>query len=389
MFPVIAWAGPLELRDGGRELLQANKLGANVTWWSLRLRMAVKSAHVAHEELIVVREVNRMRIIIGGAPGSTQAAQLRTLPLQLRQPLFKEVSQDRAHLVFESGMSREEVDIGALSQGDLRSIVRTPGQPPRFINERLATPVSPVFWKPLQEAGYLGPGHGSRKDVAAAFSTPRPNELLEEFEPYDCALPLHYNGGNWEATQAHVFEHTLRDRKGNTQVFFTATESGEVKYLTAAEAAAQGCEASNRRHRMNMTRSFDPSQKLGSEEFVVRVELLDQELPADGVIVRLREKDSGSRQSCSDPNLGPSRPDLSASDGLTLADGTFAWKLWHRRHRTSGRMKFDITQGAAATLCVRVDGSWIPIWHSPSENRGYLLRCDLAAPKAARCRRFE
>jgi hypothetical protein len=398
LLPVLALAqqgptAPVALQGDGKVLVRAGGSGAEVRSWSLRLPNPVRAIHVAGDDFILLQEGDRFRFMAGGPPDSETTALLRTMPRQLTQSSFKHASSDGGSLVFETAASREEINIRALRDGHFSSVVTRQGASPSRISEPLLTPVTRLFWKPTRP-GHVGPGQGKRADVIAAFSKPRANESIEEYEPFDCPFPLHAEQPNgpwiWVPTRTRVYEHSLHDRDGNKLVFFTALESGDVTYFSEPEATARGCEASYRRIRGTAPQSYDASLKPGKDEHVFQVELLDQGVPAEGVMVRTRETSEAEDPSCVISGIG-NLPNLNHEDGLTLADGSYAWKRFRSRQQARGGRRgiFSLVdRPIVARLCIRMDGKWLPIWLSPRERGNYHVRCDLAVPASQRCTRI-
>jgi hypothetical protein len=389
-----ATSSPVQLLDGGRELARAGSFGADTNSWILRLPFPSQELHVVAEDLLLVREGSRWRFLLGGVPGSNSEAELRTFPLQLPLARFQGLSADHETLVFGAGNGRESIAIGALRGHHLRSSVAGLDVSPPAISEPLMTPVTRLFWQPSRPAQYVGPGHGARAEVIAAFSFPRPAESIEEYEPADCDYPMHLSQPDrhwtWVPTQVNLYQHSLRDRKGNRQNFFTALESPNVTYVSEREAFVRGCEASYRRTRVNTFESVNPASKPGKGSYRVGVELRDGGVPAEGVVVRVREWRENPKPSCGE-QASVKSSDFESTDGLTLKDGSFVWQRdllqqgWSvgTRHRRGWNFKLD----GGATLCIRSNSAWLPIWHSNSVHGSFHIVCDLAKPGAQRCRK--
>lgn len=386
-------ADNLQLQDGGLLLLQAGGAGLPGAW-SLRLPNPAKDILAVRDDFVLIRDEHRLRFISGGSAGSGEPAWLRTIPSQLQRGTFSAVTAD-GMLILTAGAQREKIDIPLLLLGVFRSEISGGPRGNFLVHEPMVTPKASLFWKPVRPAGQVGPGQGTRAEIIAAFSQPRANEKIIEHDSADCSLPGHTTQKQGllipGPTQTKVYEHHLRDRKGNELRFFTATGSGDVSYLSVAEATIRGCEATYLRYRGLAPSSFDVTRKLGEREFLVRVELRDGGLPAAGVRVRDSEQMDQDQELPCQPLVG--RPTEALVDGLTLPDGSFAWnvtrvpRIFGSRARRGTNYYFD--RDAVAKLCIQVDDKWFQLWRSPSESRGYYIRCDLARPAAQRCERVD
>lgn len=386
-----AAAPRVELREGGRLLVSPGAFGTDASYWSLALPQSASAIHTVNEQLILIREAGRWRVMTGGPPGSGREAKMRTLPTHSARASFKGTSPDGEKLIFEAGGAREEIEIRNLLQDHLRTTVFGAG-PPQHSSEPLATPVTLLFWHPARAPGYIGPGQGFRPDVIGAFSS-RPAETIHEYEARRCEFPQHLAKPDrvwtWVPTQVRLFRHSLRDRGGATLTFYTALESGAETYLSEREAEIRGCEASYWRQRDNTQRSVDPRSELADKHYRFTVHLRDGGLPAPGVIVRMHFQRGLQEPSCGEQDAGSASGPR--ADALTLQDGSFVWdrqvsEIQDRRIRSGRRSSFDIRIDGSATLCVYTDKRWLPIWHENFVDGSRRVVCDLAAPSARRCR---
>jgi len=361
----------------------------------LRLPHPALEVHAIRDGILLIKEGDRYRYIIDGSPETRSETLIRTVPRQSSLGVFERVTP-AGDLLFRSGASREEIDMRALASATFRSEYTAPGASTTRVQEPAMTPATRLFWNPSRPPEWLRPGHGKRSELITAFSIPRPSERIEEYEPFTCDYPPHVTQDKrrlnvWVPARTQIYQHTLRDRQGHTQIFFTALESGEVTYASESEAATRGCEASYLRTRQNGAQSLDPDRPLrGKHVDRLRVELRDLGVPAAGVIVRIHEEWDTSRESCGESGFEPgSAPDITPEDGMTLADGSYVWKRERLDHSHSSRRIKLRDYSVDRTLCIRLDGTWRPIWYAWRDHGNWSVRCDLARPAAHRCRRIE